>query len=156
MTFLDKKVIVSGGSQGLGKEIAKQFLLQGARVSICARDNVKLMSAERELSQYAKRKQDLFAVNADISVHDEAQAFVEFSSASLGGIDVLVNNAGIHGAKNRIDDDDFDMEAWRSAVEVNLFGPMYVCRAAVPYLKKSQRGKIINLSGGGPPFQCRE
>jgi 3-oxoacyl-[acyl-carrier protein] reductase len=149
MTFLDKKVIISGGSQGLGKEIAKQFLLQGAGVAICARDNDKLLSAEQELLQYAKRRQNLFAVNADISVNDEARAFVNSSDLNLAGIDILVNNAGVHGAKNRIDDVDFNIKEWQTAINVNLFGTLYVCRAAVPHLKKSQRGKIINLSGGG-------
>jgi 3-oxoacyl-[acyl-carrier protein] reductase len=147
--FSGKKVIVTGGSRGLGKEIAKQFLLNGADVCVCARDRESLDSAKHCLTEYTERDQRVHVFNADISKQDEAEAFVDFACTNLKGIDILVNNAGIHGAKNRIDDSDFDSEAWKSAVKVNLFGTMHVCRAAVPYLKKSRRGKIINLSGGG-------
>jgi 3-oxoacyl-[acyl-carrier protein] reductase len=144
-----KNIIVTGGSQGLGKEIAKHCLTEGASVSICARDKSALDQVYDELIAYKQHHETLSVFVADISNKQEADAFVEYAVLQTQSLNVLINNAGIHGSKNTIDDPGFDLQGWIEAVRVNLFGTLNMCRAAIPYLKKNSFGKIINLSGGG-------
>jgi 3-oxoacyl-[acyl-carrier protein] reductase len=149
MKLLNKNVIITGGSQGLGKEIAKHCLLEGASVALCARNTATLREAYDELLQFKKGNQELISHVSDISDKNDADAFVKACVSSFGKIDVLINNVGIHGSKNTIDDVAFDLENWRDAININLMGTLNMCLASVPYLKESSRGKIINLSGGG-------
>lgn len=149
MKLCNRKVIITGGSQGLGKEIAKQCLIEGASVAICARNADLLREAYDDLIQFKKDNQLLIFRDADVSDKNEVDAFVEFCASKFNTVDVLINNAGIHGSKNQIDDIMFGLESWQNAISVNLFGTLNMCLAVVPFLKKSGRGKIINLSGGG-------
>jgi len=150
MKLLNKNIIITGGSLGLGKEIAKNCLIEGASVAICARNSKFLEEAYNDLQQFRKQSQILIYQATDVSDKEKAKAFVEYCFNHFGKkIDVLINNAGIHGSKNMIDDSDFDYENWINAISVNLIGSLNMCIAAVPYLKENKHGKIINLSGGG-------
>jgi len=149
MKLLNKAVAITGGNQGLGFEIAKHCLLEGASVAICARNDDLLKNAYDDLTQYKKEHQLLIYRTADVSDHDDVEAFFKLCIDSFGKVDVLVNNAGIHGSKNSIYDPDFDMVNWIKAINVNLFGALYMCLAFVPHFKRNGSGKIINLSGGG-------
>lgn len=149
MVLENKAVIVTGGSRGLGKEIVKQCLMNGALVAFCGRDQSAVDAAYEQLQPYAGPAGRLYGCAADVSCAKSAAEFVRFAAKKLGGIDILINNAGIHGAKKRVDAVDFDLDEWTSAVRVNLIGTLNMCRYALPHLKKSARGKIINLSGGG-------
>jgi NAD(P)-dependent dehydrogenase (short-subunit alcohol dehydrogenase family) len=145
----NKKIIITGGSQGLGKEIAKYCLVEGASVAICARDIKTLNEAHNELQQFKQQNQTIIFKSADISSNEESRDFVKYCIEHFKKIDVLINNAGIHGSKNTIDDINFDLENWIEALSVNLIGSLNMCLAVVPYLKQNGHGKIINLSGGG-------
>ena len=149
MKLLNKKIIITGGSQGLGREIAKHCLLEGASVAICARNTVVLKEAYSELMQCKKENQLLIHHEVDISNKNSVEIFVKKCVDAFKKIDVLINNAGIHGSKNTIDDTEFDLSSWMNAINVNLFGTLNMCLAVVPYLKENRHGKIINLSGGG-------
>ena len=141
--------IITGGSQGLGKQIAKDFLQEGASVAICARNVETLQIAYNELQQYTQKGRLLIYDKADVSDLADARRFIEVCTGRFGRIDVLVNNAGILGAINTIDDDEFDIENWINTLNINLLGTMHMCLAVAPHFKKNRSGRIINLSGGG-------
>jgi len=149
MKLQSKKIIITGGNQGLGKEIAKHCLSEGASVAICARNESLLNEAYAELLQYKKDDQILISHTCDVADKKEVDDFINKCCESLGTIDVLINNAGIHGSKNTVDDTAFDLENWINAISVNLYGTLYACLSVVPHMKKNGHGKIINLSGGG-------
>ena len=153
MQLKSKKVVLTGGSHGLGKEIVKMFLNEGASVSMCARNMADLEKAYDDLAPHRKEGQKLLIHQADVSKWHDVENFANYTVENLGGIDVLVNNAGVHGSKNAIDDPDFDMDGWMQAINVNLAGTLNMCRAAMPFLKNAGNGKIINLSGGGATSQ---
>jgi NAD(P)-dependent dehydrogenase (short-subunit alcohol dehydrogenase family) len=147
MKLLGINAIITGANQGLGFEIARRFVHEGANVAICSRDAAKLSKAAADLRQEAKAGQKVLAQPCDVS--DPAAVGVFFAAAieGLGSIQVLVNNAGVYGPKGP--SETVDWEEWKRAVEINLFGVMLPSRAIIPHFKAQGRGKIINLSGGG-------
>ena len=139
--------IITGANQGLGLEIARRFLLEGANIAICSRDPGKLATAADELRGAAKPQQKILALACDVSDFAAVNAFITAAIEALGGIQVLVNNAGIYGPKGP--SESVDWEEWKRAIEINLYGVMLPSRAIIPHLRAQGRGKIINLSGGG-------
>jgi len=139
--------VVTGANQGLGLEIARQFLDAGANVALCARDGVKLAEAADELRRCAADGQLVFAQSCDVSVPDEVERFVRASRDALGSIQALVNNAGVYGPKGPSESVDWD--EWTRAIEINLHGVFLPCRALIPHFREQGKGKIVNLSGGG-------
>ena len=147
MKLNDKCAIITGASQGLGFEIAKQFVQEGAHVMLCARNPVQLREAAFELSKLAQGKTKVIAKPADVSQLDQVQALVQETLNELGRIDILVSNAGVYGTKGPIDEVDWD--DWSQAVDINLKGSVLLCKFVLPYMKIARSGKIIFLSGGG-------
>ncbi|HEX2855274.1 MAG TPA: SDR family oxidoreductase [Opitutaceae bacterium] len=139
--------IVTGANQGLGLEIARHYIREGASVALCARDVAKLKAATDELRGLARANQKIVALPCDVSDPVAVKNFVAAAIAALGSVQVLVNNAGIYGPKGPSDTVDF--AEWKRAIEINLYGVMLPTQAIVPHLKAQGRGKIINLSGGG-------
>jgi NAD(P)-dependent dehydrogenase (short-subunit alcohol dehydrogenase family) len=142
-----RAALVTGASQGLGKEIARAFVEQGASVAICARDRAMIEAARDELRTLATGDQRVIARACDVSKPDQVTALAEHAIATFPELDILVNNAGIHGPKGPVEDNDWT--AWVQAIEIDLFGSVLLCRALVPHLKKRGYGKVIQLSGGG-------
>jgi 3-oxoacyl-[acyl-carrier protein] reductase len=132
MRLEDKNIIITGASQGLGKEIAKHCLIEGASVALCARNANELHKAAKELSAYKRQNQKIIFQAADISKLDDILSFVNYTASRLFSINVLINNAGIHGPKNNIFDNDFDFNGWKEAVYINLFGTFDMCRVVIP------------------------
>jgi NAD(P)-dependent dehydrogenase (short-subunit alcohol dehydrogenase family) len=139
--------IITGASQGLGLEIARHFLREGASLAICARDATKLAEAAQELVRLAHPGQKMIAKACDVSDETAVRDFVAAAIAGLGSVQVLVNNAGIYGPKGP--SENVDWAEWKRAIEINLYGVILPIRAIIPHLKAAGRGKIINLSGGG-------
>ncbi|HEX3846964.1 MAG TPA: SDR family oxidoreductase [Steroidobacteraceae bacterium] len=139
--------VISGGNRGLGLEIARRYVAAGASVLICARDGALLSEAAAGLRRAAAPAQMVAALAADVSRPEEAQAVIDTALRRLGCLDILVNNAGIVGPGGLLDQTDW--AAWVRTVEVNLFGSVLLCRAALPHFKERRRGKIIQISGGG-------
>ncbi|MEO6568511.1 MAG: SDR family oxidoreductase, partial [Opitutaceae bacterium] len=139
--------IITGANQGLGLEIARRFLLEGANIAICSRDPGKLATAASELRNVAKPEQKILALACDVSEVAAVNAFITAAISALGGVQVLVNNAGIYGPKGP--SESVDWEEWKRAIEINLYGVMLPSRAIIPHYRTQGRGKIINLSGGG-------
>ena len=145
MKLAGKRAVVTGASQGLGRQIAASFAEEGSDVLVCSRNSKDLEDARREISAAGSGK--IFVKSADVSNQADVDALVEAASEFLGGIDVLVCNAGVYGPKGSIEEIDWD--TWVSAININLLGTVSCCRLFLPLLRNSPRGKIILLSGGG-------
>jgi NAD(P)-dependent dehydrogenase (short-subunit alcohol dehydrogenase family) len=140
-------VLITGASQGLGKEIARACISEGANVMLCARNAEVLEATVRELSQISGAADRIHSMPADVRDPAAVQKLAEEADRRLENFTALVNNAGMWGPKGRIED--VAWEDWQYAVEVNLFGVVHVCRSVVPLFRRRGYGKIVNLSGGG-------
>jgi NAD(P)-dependent dehydrogenase (short-subunit alcohol dehydrogenase family) len=139
--------VVTGASQGLGKAIAREFVLEGAHVALCARDEKLINAAAADLKGLARADQILFGATCDVSVEKDVERFFDEVRRRIGPVNVLVNNAGVYGPKGESEKVDF--QEWARAIEINLHGTFLPCRCAIRQMKELRRGKIINLSGGG-------
>lgn len=146
MLLKGKNVIITGSNQGFGKELAKEFILEGANVIICARNHILLDKIYTELSKKLLKGQELYSFVVDISYPESILAFHKNVFKYFDKIDILINNAGIQGVKGLTDIKDF--KEWKKTIDINLMGTVNMCMMFLPELKKSH-GKIINVSGGG-------
>jgi NAD(P)-dependent dehydrogenase (short-subunit alcohol dehydrogenase family) len=147
MRLAGKRAVVTGGSHGLGAEIARAYVREGAEVLICGRNAADVEATRARLaSEFPASK--IFGVAADVSSEaDNVRLFATVAQVFEGRLDVLVCNAGVLGTKGLIDEIDFD--EFVRAVEINLFGPIRNVRHALPLLARSTRPKVIATSGGG-------
>ena len=143
----NKIAIISGGSEGLGFEISKKFILAGASITICSRNKNNLKSAQFKLKKLLNKNQKLLAISADVSKEKDVTKVIKMTIQKLGNCSILVNNAGIYGPKNKIEKTNW--KEWKKTIEINLFGSVLMCRGLVDHFKKQKYGKIIQLSGGG-------
>jgi 3-oxoacyl-[acyl-carrier protein] reductase len=127
----DRTAIVTGGTRGLGLEIARAYAAAGARVLVTGRDQDALDASGLE------------GLRADVADPEACTAVVEHA----GPLTVLVNNAGVLGPAGPVESVDWD--AWVETVRVNLLGTVLMCRAVIPGMRARGYGKIVNLSGGG-------
>ncbi|MEO6321240.1 MAG: SDR family oxidoreductase [Polaromonas sp.] len=132
-----KRVLVTAGAQGIGLAITEAFVAAGAQVHICDVSEDFLASAKEKYPQVSQSRCD---------VSSESQVDAMFAELALrwGGLDVLVNNAGIAGPTARVEDT--DLADWQQTLAVNLTGPFLCTRRAVPLLKAAGGGSIVNLS----------
>jgi NAD(P)-dependent dehydrogenase (short-subunit alcohol dehydrogenase family) len=125
---MNRRVLVTAGASGIGREIARAFAADGAKVFVCDIDAKGLDDLVQEIPGAA-------TAVCDISKLDDIERMVPFGVNALGGLDVLVNNAGISGPTSPVED--FDPDAWDKVVQINLNGTFNVTRLAIPHLKKS-------------------
>ena len=147
-----KVALVTGGSRGIGLAIAGALIDANASVVITGRSDAHLDEASNQLSRGgASRGQRLHAVRADVRNAADANAAVEAAVQRFGGLDVLVNNAGVGIFRNVAD---MDASSWHEVIETNLSGPFFCCHAAIPHMKGRNGGWIINISSlaGKNPF----
>ena len=140
-----KRAVVTGASRGLGRAVAEAFLREGASVLICARNTDDLDPTLRLLDESAPGR--VFGSRCDVALEADVDALVLETEKRLGGVDILVANAGIYGPKGRVEDVEWD--EWTETIRINLIGAVYCCRAFLPMLKQTTGGKILLLSGGG-------
>jgi NAD(P)-dependent dehydrogenase (short-subunit alcohol dehydrogenase family) len=136
-----KKAIVTGGSKGLGRAIAVAFAQAGADVLIASRTASEVEAAAGEISSATGKR--IVPVAADVRSWDDARRIVRAALESFGGLDIVVNSAGINNRKPLLELtlDDFDQ-----MIDTNLTGTFRVCKAAAPVLVEQGSGRIINLS----------
>jgi len=147
MKLEKENAIITGGTLGLGLAILREFLNEGANVLFCARSRDAVSRLQDELTRLLRTGQKLIGLPCDVSSPREVEnMFAQFAD-ELGVLHVLVNNAGVYGPKGP--SEDVSWQDWMRAIEINLYGTLLPCRAAIPLMKKSGRGKIVNLSGGG-------
>jgi NAD(P)-dependent dehydrogenase (short-subunit alcohol dehydrogenase family) len=132
-----QRVLVTAGASGIGREIVRAFVAQGAKVFVVDLNapGLAALAQESNLVQTAL---------CDMSSRSQIEAMVPAAVEALGGLDVLVNNAGISGPTAAVED--FDPDAWESVMQVNVNGTFNVTRLAIPYLKQSGAGSIIVMS----------
>jgi NAD(P)-dependent dehydrogenase (short-subunit alcohol dehydrogenase family) len=142
-----RSAIITGASEGLGREIARTYVLAGASVLMCARHGERLEAARAEIAKLAKPGQTIVAVVADVSDQEDVDRVVRRALECFPQVHALVNNAGIYGPIGPIET--VDWSAWVRAVEINLYGSVLIVRALLPHFKHHAYGKVIQLSGGG-------
>jgi 3-oxoacyl-[acyl-carrier protein] reductase len=142
----DKSVIVTGGSKGIGKGIARVFARHGARVLVVGRD---LKAAEACAAELAKEGGKASAFAADVTSLQGMEAMAKAASDRHGGIDVLCANAGVFPPARL---EDMSPEQWDEVMAVNLKGSFLSVKACVPYLKKSTDPRIVLTSSITGPY----
>lgn len=134
-----KRVLVTGGSSGIGYAIAKKCLEEGARVVITGRDINKLNAISKKIGS-----NNLLALEWDVSDSNLAREKIKEIELVLGGLDIVFNNAGVYTSKSFLE---IEEEDWDTVMDINAKGLFFVCQAASDYfLKKSKSGKIINIA----------
>lgn len=135
-----KVAIITGASRGIGREIAKTLAKNKINLVLCGRDEKKLKDLQLEIKKFGVLSEICIG---DISDESVIVKTIEKTSKAFGGIDILINNAGIAIPKPIIQStsDDFDMH-----ININVKAPFLLCKYAIPHLKKSDCPTIINLS----------
>ena len=136
ISFKDKRVVVAGGSRGIGRSIALGFANAGASVSICARGQAGLDATVGEIRALGAR---VHAAPCDLADKESIAAHVAAAAASLDGIDILVNNASGFGGGDTED-------GWRKGFDVDVMATVRASNAAIPHLERRGGGVILNIS----------
>jgi len=136
MRFKGRKIVIMGGSRGIGFATAEGFAAEGAAVAICARGADGLDVAHRSLKTHGGQ---VFAARCDLADPDQIAAFVPESAEALGGIDVLVNNASGFGMSN-------DETGWAASFNVDIMAIVRASRFALRFLEAAEAASIINIA----------
>jgi len=135
--FKDKVVIVTGGTDGIGKALVEVLIREGAKVSTCGRNHDKLYQLQ---TQYPSA--DLHTMVADVSNENDCRRFIELTHKMFGSIDVLINNAGI---SMRAELKDATTDVIRKVMDINFFGAVYCTKYALPFLME-RKGTVVGVS----------
>ena len=138
-----QRVLVTAGASGIGREMVRAFAAGGATVFTCDIDRAALGALASELP-------DVRSTVCDLARREDIEAMMADAMHALGGLDVLVNNAGIAGPTAPVEE--FSPDEWDKVVQVNLNGTFHVTRLAIPHLKRAAGGAIINMSSAAGRF----
>ncbi len=141
MNLEGKIVIVTGGTKGIGRAIAETLVRKGVAVCISSRHQPDLDETLTELKALGKGR--VLGSKCDVRDHEQVKQLFKQTVSELGGIDILINNAGIGGFETVAAMDPAD---FRAVLETNLFGVFYCCHEAIPLMKQRGGGYIINIS----------
>ncbi len=138
----EKVAFISGGSEGIGAAAAKILSEEGAKVTVAARSADRLKELAKEIRERCGAS--ILPVQADFSRPEDIQRSIGEAAAHFGGIDILINSAGssMFGRFHQVPD-----ETWLGDFNLKFFGTVRACRAALPHLRKSATGRIINVAG---------
>lgn len=139
--FAGRHALITGGSRGIGAEIADSLARLGADITLVGRDAERLEAKKKEIAQRHGRR--LHAVTADITVEAEVEKLFASAGDALGAPSILINNAGIAGsaAFHRM-----DIDHWRGMLETNLTGAFLCTRIAYPTMREAGFGRIVNIA----------
>ena len=147
MKLAHRRALITGASQGFGLAVARAIVDEGADIMVCARGAERLRDAREELAERAGTRSRVLAMPADVSEPDDVQRLVKTTLAELGGLEILVSNAGVYGPKGPTQD--VSWGEWSRAIVINLMGTVLSCREVLPQFQERRYGKIILVSGGG-------
>jgi 3-oxoacyl-[acyl-carrier protein] reductase len=139
--FRDRVAVVTGASNGIGAVTARAFAEQKARVALVDIDDSGAAKIAGEITAAGGKA---LTVRTDVTDEQSVAAAIATIAATLGGIDILVNSAGGYGRLATVED--ISLEEWDRTVALNLRSVFLVCRAAIPHLKQSKAGRIINVA----------
>src|ERR1700756_2186706 len=142
LAMRDKKAIVTGASEGIGKAITRALAREGVDVAICARRRKRGESTGAESAKESGRK--IFPIPADLTKPADAENFVKAAHAALGRIDILVNNAGSApgGVLEHLSEED-----WAQALQLKFMGYVRCMKHTLPIMQKQKKGRVVNLIG---------
>lgn len=135
--FKDKIVVITGGSDGIGKALVQQFLDAGAKVATCGRNNDKLLSLSSDCAN-----DNLFTMQVDVANQGQCESFIKAVTDKWGGMDVLINNAGI---SMRALVNEVSIETLKNVMDINFWGTVYTTKAALPAIQKAN-GVVVGVS----------
>src|SRR5687768_5788023 len=135
----DKKILITGGSKGIGLACARSFIAEGAKVALVSRSEENLKKAKDAVK-------GVYTISADLTDAAAAAAMVERVEKEFGPIDVLVNSAG---AAKRTDADDLTPAAWRAGMDAKYFSYIHVIDPVIKRMGKRGRGVVVNVIGAG-------
>ena len=136
-----KVALVGGSSKGIGQAVALGLAREGCHVSICARDNAALAATAQAIRQQSQAK--VFSLVCDMASYDDIKRVVAETVKAFGRLDIVVNNAGGPPTGTF---DDFDETDWLQAISQNLLSAVRTIREALPHLRRSGSGRIINIT----------
>jgi 3-oxoacyl-[acyl-carrier protein] reductase len=141
MDLTGKVAIVTGGTKGIGRGIAEALVREGVNVCVSARSRNEIDGTVRDLM--VSGKGCITGIVCDVRNHTQIKSLFELTALEFGGLDILINNAGIgmFAAVEEMSPEDF-----RAVLETNLFGVFYCCHEAIPLMKKCGGGYIVNIS----------
>jgi len=141
--------LVTGGSRGIGYAIAKSLVAEGVQIAVTGRDAVHLSNARPQLEAAGPSSVETF--QADVRNYEDVKRAVDATVARFGGLDILINNAGVGIFK---DVASMTPEEWSEVIDTNLTGVFHACHAALPHLRRRGGGFIVNISSlaGKNPF----
>lgn len=134
-----RRLLITGASSGIGRALAEQAAAAGARLVVAARSAGKLADLQRTLGDQA----EVVAVTADVTVADDRQRLLQTTVERFGGLDVLINNAGVASFGHFATSSE---EILRRIMEVNFFAPAELIRSAVPLLQKATAPAVVNVA----------
>ena len=141
MDLTGKVAIVTGGTKGIGRAIADALLREGGSVCVSARNVEVIGVASSQKDQTGSCREIMFP--CDVRDYDHVRGLIDYTVKEFGGLDILINNAGI-GMFESVENT--SPEDFRAVLETNLFGVFYCCHAAIPKMKQRGGGYIINIS----------
>lgn len=139
-TITGKTVVITGASRGIGAAAARAFAVAGANTVLLARDRDAIAELAGEIGATA------LAVPCDVARYWEVEAALGAGAEAFGGIDIVINNAGVIDPISPVAA--IDPDAWDQLIDINVKGVFHVARAAVPHMKARGAGTIINISSG--------
>jgi 3-oxoacyl-[acyl-carrier protein] reductase len=140
-----RAVLITGAGRNIGRRMAVMFAEEGANVAICTSKNMAGLDATAGEAERAGAK--VLARQVDVTDPEAVAAFVKSARAEFGRIDVVVNNAVYRSEGDLLEEPE---DAWMRNIAVNLHGPYYMCKAAVPHMVDTKWGRIVNFSGIAP------
>jgi 3-oxoacyl-[acyl-carrier protein] reductase len=141
MNLTGKIAIVTGGTRGIGRAIAEALIQEDISVCVSARHQNEIDATVKELNRRDGAR--AAGVVCDVRDYEQVKGLIDHTVTELGGLDILINNAGIGIFENVVDT---SPEDFRAVLETNLFGVFYCCHEAIPAMKKRGGGYIINIS----------
>jgi NAD(P)-dependent dehydrogenase (short-subunit alcohol dehydrogenase family) len=140
-----KRVVITAGASGIGLTMAETFLAHGAIVCICDIDG-------KAVNVLANTCDKIYGVEADVADPEAMKSFFAFVDQKMGGLDILINNAGISGPTAPLED--IDIEDWQQTIDVDLNAQFYCAKFGIPMLKAAGGGSIIIMSSNAAFFGC--
>lgn len=140
MKLKDKIAVITGGSKGIGKAVAKAFVKEGCHTIICSRNEDSLKNTALELEKFGR----IEYIKADISSKEDVRRLRDFVAGRFKGVDILVNNASILGVRTPIAS--YPEDIWEEVIKINLNAQFFVTKSLLPLLLTSRNGSIINVS----------